>query len=84
MDYQKIYTTLVRKGQSRILEGYSEKHHIVPRCLGGTDEATNLVSLTPEEHYLCHLILVKIYPNGLQKSIELISINTLLILNKIF
>ena len=66
MDYQKIYTTLVKKGQSRILEGDSEKHHIVPRCLGGTDEATNLVSLTPEEHYLCHLILVKIYPNNIR------------------
>lgn len=66
MDYQKIYNTLVRRGQNRILEGYSEKHHIVPRCLGGTDEATNLVSLTPEEHYLCHLLLVKIHPNNIR------------------
>ena len=66
MNYQKIYDTLVRRGQNRILEGYSEKHHIVPRCLGGTDEASNLVSLTPEEHYLCHLLLVKIYPNNIR------------------
>jgi hypothetical protein len=66
MDYQKIYTTLVRRGQNRILEGYSETHHIVPRCLGGTDEATNLVSLTPEEHYLCHLLLVKMHPNNIR------------------
>jgi hypothetical protein len=66
MNYQKIYDTLVRRGQNRILEGYSEKHHIVPRCLGGTDEATNLVSLTPEEHYLCHLLLVKIHPNNIR------------------
>jgi hypothetical protein len=66
MNYQKIYDTLVRRGQNRILEGYSEKHHIVPRCLGGTDDATNLVSLTPEEHYLCHLLLVKIHPNNIR------------------
>jgi hypothetical protein len=66
MDYQKIYNTLVRRGQNRILEGYSEKHHIVPRCLGGTDDAPNLVSLTPEEHYLCHLLLVKIHPNNIR------------------
>lgn len=66
MNYQKIYDTLVRRGQNRILEGYSEKHHIVPRCLGGTDEASNLVSLTPEEHYLCHLLLVKIHPNDIR------------------
>ena len=66
MDYQKIYTNIVRRGQNRILEGYKEKHHIVPRCMGGTDEASNLVSLTPEEHYLCHLLLVKIYPNNIR------------------
>jgi hypothetical protein len=34
--------------------------------MGGTDEATNLVSLTPEEHYLCHLLLVKIHPNNIR------------------
>ena len=67
MNYQKIYDNIVRRGQNRILEGYSEKHHIVPRCLGGTDEVTNLVSLTPEEHYLCHLLLVKIHPNNIPR-----------------
>lgn len=66
MDYQKIYDNLVRRGQNRILEGYSEKHHVVPRCIGGTDDATNLVSLTPEEHYLCHLLLVKLHPNNIR------------------
>lgn len=66
MNYQKIYDNIVRRGQNRILEGYSEKHHIVPRCMGGTDEVTNLVSLTPEEHYLCHLLLVKIHPKNIR------------------
>ena len=66
MNYQKIYDTLIRRGQNRILEGYSEKHHVIPKCLGGTDDATNLVSLTPEEHYLCHLLLVKIHPNNIR------------------
>lgn len=66
MDYQRIYNNIVRRGQNRILEGYSEKHHIVPRCIGGTDDANNLVSLTPEEHYICHLLLVKIHPNNIR------------------
>ena len=66
MNYQRLYNSIVRRGQNRILEGYSEKHHIIPRCIGGTDEATNLVSLTPEEHYLCHLLLVKIHPNNIR------------------
>jgi len=66
MNYQRLYNNIVRRGQTRILEGYSEKHHIVPRCMGGTDEVSNLVKLTPEEHYLCHLLLVKIYPNNIR------------------
>ena len=66
MNYQQIYDNLVKRGQERILKEYSEKHHIIPRCLGGTDEVTNLVSLTPEEHYLCHLLLVKIYSNDIR------------------
>lgn len=63
MNYQKIYDNLISKGKDRILEGYVEKHHIIPRCIGGTDDKENLVDLTPEEHYLAHQLLVKIYPN---------------------
>jgi hypothetical protein len=32
--------------------------------MGGTDSTENLVHLTPEEHYLCHLLLCKMYPNN--------------------
>lgn len=60
MDYQKIYINLIDRANSRISEGYVEKHHIVPRCLGGTDAKENIVSLYPEEHYLAHLLLCKI------------------------
>jgi hypothetical protein len=42
---------------------YYEKHHIVPRCLGGSNEKQNLVLLTAKEHFLAHRILYKIYPN---------------------
>lgn len=34
-------------------------HHILPRSLGGSDHPSNLVGLTPREHYMCHLLLVK-------------------------
>jgi hypothetical protein len=66
MNYQKIYNDIIIRGQSRMLEGYKEKHHIIPRCMGGSNDTNNLVSLTPEEHYLCHLLLVKIYPNNIR------------------
>jgi len=38
-----------------------EKHHIIPASLGGTNAAENLVSVTPREHFLLHLLLVKMH-----------------------
>lgn len=64
MNYEKIYDSLISKAQNRILETYTETHHIVPKCIGGTDNINNLVELTPEEHYLAHQLLVKIYPQN--------------------
>ncbi len=63
MNYKKIYDSLIERGSNRKLECYKESHHILPRCIGGTDEKDNLVELTPEEHYLAHQLLVKIYPD---------------------
>lgn len=60
MDYQKIYNNLIDRAICRTSEGYVEKHHIVPRCLGGTDVKENIVNLYPEEHYLAHLLLCKV------------------------
>lgn len=39
---------------------YGEWHHIIPRSMGGTDESDNLVKLTFREHFIAHLLLVKI------------------------
>jgi hypothetical protein len=63
MDYKKHYNILIERAKNRILNGYSEKHHIIPRCMGGIDDPSNLVRLTPEEHFVAHQLLVKIYPN---------------------
>lgn len=64
MNYEKHYRLLVLKALNRNLDSYTETHHIIPKCLGGSNEKDNLVNLTPEEHYLAHLLLVKIYPNN--------------------
>lgn len=63
MNYTNHYNTLIERAKTRILEGYSESHHIVPKCRGGTDDETNLVRLTPEEHFLAHQLLIKIFPD---------------------
>lgn len=64
MNYQKIYNNLIERSNDRFLEGYNERHHILPKCLGGADELANISVLTPEEHYLAHLLLCKIYPDN--------------------
>jgi hypothetical protein len=65
MNYQKHYHLLIekRKKDPLSLEEYSEWHHIIPKCIGGSDEPENLIRLTPEEHYVAHQLLVKIYPD---------------------
>lgn len=64
MNYSKHYKLLIERSQHRILEGYVEKHHIIPKCLGGTDDKSNIAVLTPEEHFLAHQLLIKINPGN--------------------
>ena len=64
MNYVKHYNFLIDRAKNRILNCYSETHHIIPKCLGGSDEKSNLVELTAEEHFVAHQLLVKIYPGN--------------------
>jgi hypothetical protein len=43
-------------------------HHIIPRCLGGTDDPSNLIELTYDEHVEAHRLLALQYPthSGIQ------------------
>ena len=63
MDYQRHYDALIKRARYRKAVGYVERHHVVPRCLGGGDEPSNLVPLTPEEHFVAHQLLVRIHPD---------------------
>jgi hypothetical protein len=64
MDYQKVYRQIVERARDRVLEGYKEKHHIVPKCMGGSNEHSNLVHLTAREHFLCHWLLHRAHPDS--------------------
>ena len=76
MNYKRIYKQIVKRAKLRQLEGYKEKHHIKPKCLGGSDSKRNIVELTAKEHLLCHKLLVEIYPKNqkLLQSLWLMSI----------
>ena len=68
MNYQKIYDQIIdraRKEQRAKKQGtYYEIHHILPRCMGGSNKKENLILLTAREHFLAHWMLVRIYPEG--------------------
>lgn len=60
--YTQIYNTLIERAKSRTLfkDLYTEKHHIIPRSLGGDNSPDNIATLTAKEHYICHLLLIRI------------------------
>lgn len=56
--YYNWYCNLVSR-RDRIIDGYTERHHIIPKSMGGLDDNDNLVILTAREHYIAHLLLTK-------------------------
>lgn len=64
MNYQKIYNKIINNRLENSLDVYTEKHHIIPKSLGGNNKKSNLVRLTAREHYICHLLLTKIYKDN--------------------
>lgn len=68
MNYRRIYDELITKAKQLNREKgkgeYFERHHIIPRSLGGLNRKDNLVLLTAKEHYLAHMLLVEFYEEG--------------------
>ncbi len=57
--YRRWYAELMARAVNRKLEGYCERHHALPRSMGGGNEPTNIVQLTYREHFLAHWLLPK-------------------------
>lgn len=66
--YKKWYDLIIENAKTRQLSCYVERHHILPKCLGGTNESSNIVELTAREHYVCHLLLTKCVTGTFYKS----------------
>ena len=64
MNYTLIYNALVSRASAREESKDYEKHHIVPRCMGGSNDSDNLCNLTPREHFIAHQLLTKMYPDN--------------------
>ena len=65
MNYQWHYDRLIQTRRARKIEAdkYYERHHIVPRSLGGSEDPENLVFLTAREHFIAHWFLWRIHSN---------------------
>lgn len=75
MTYDKFIQNIIKtRGQwcneVRYSERGCERHHIVPKCLGGEPKYLywkkhqNVIWLYPEEHYIAHKLLLKKYPKN--------------------
>ena len=61
--YQRLCERAKERGlDKKVLDYYTERHHITPKCMGGTNEIENLVLLTASEHYVAHQLLAKVFP----------------------
>lgn len=57
MNNKLIYEKIIINAKIRREIDIGERHHIVPKSLGGTDDKENLVKLTFREHFVCHHLL---------------------------
>lgn len=62
MNYKLIYDNIIKKYKelNLVKSKITETHHIIPRCIGGTDDKSNLVVVPTRVHYILHLLLWKI------------------------
>ena len=60
-----IQNILNTRGRSGIpSDEYKERHHIVPKCMGGSNDMDNLIDLYAYEHYEAHKFLAKENPDN--------------------
>lgn len=69
--YSEWYYSIIDRAKSRELDGYKERHHIIPKSWGGSNNADNLVDLTAREHYICHLLLIRMTEGELKAKMYL-------------
>lgn len=58
--YTQCYQKIINRSQNRqLVDEYTERHHIIPKSMGGDDNIHNIATLTAREHFICHLLLTK-------------------------
>ena len=61
--YTKWYYNIINLARTKNHTGYTERHHIIPKSIGGSDNDDNLIILSAKEHFICHFLLTKMIPS---------------------
>jgi hypothetical protein len=59
-----IQNVLDTRGRFNCGDTYHERHHIVPKCIGGGNEKENLIDLYAREHFIAHKLLAQENPEN--------------------
>ena len=63
--YNDFISEIIKnRGRFGCGEKYHERHHIIPKCLGGTDDEKNLIDLYAKEHFIAHKMLADENPKN--------------------
>lgn len=55
------YVKFIAYFTNQQIDGYSERHHILPRSFGGNNSKENLIRLTARQHFIAHKLLWNAY-----------------------
>lgn len=65
LTYRKFIEGILNsRGRFACGNEYHERHHIIPKCIGGTNDEENLIDLFAREHFIAHKLLAKESPNN--------------------
>lgn len=65
MNYDEFIQNILRQRGRNITDNiYKEKHHIIPKCMNGSDDINNIIELSAKEHFIAHKLLAKKYPHN--------------------
>ena len=65
MSYMEFINNILNmRGRFNCGDNYCERHHIIPKCLGGSNDNDNLIDLLAHEHYTAHKLLALEHPEN--------------------
>jgi len=62
------YWKIIEDAKLNPPSGYTERHHVIPKSIGGSNNADNLVNLSLRQHFVCHRLLTKMTEGKNKKS----------------